>query len=141
MAIVLFDTNILIDSFAGYGAATLELARYEDAVISVITWMEVACKMDKEELAQFRYVLDQMRIRVIHTNEAIMCAAASIRGKSLLTPPKIALPDAIIRATAEIDGRLLITRNPKDFGGLSPSIRVPYTIVGGAAINIQPPPP
>ncbi len=42
MAIVLFDSNILIDHILGYREATVELAAYDDAVISSISWME-AC--------------------------------------------------------------------------------------------------
>ncbi len=42
MAIVLFDTNILIDYFAGHSAAIIELASFDDAIISSLTWIEVA---------------------------------------------------------------------------------------------------
>lgn len=42
MAVVLFDTNILIDHTAGIIEATRELAGYDDAAISAINWMEVA---------------------------------------------------------------------------------------------------
>lgn len=41
MVKVIFDTNILIDHFDGIQSASDELARYEDAAISTITWSEV----------------------------------------------------------------------------------------------------
>jgi predicted nucleic acid-binding protein len=36
--------------------------------------------------------------------------------------------DAIILATAQSRGRVLITRNTKDFPAEMPGIRVPYTL-------------
>jgi hypothetical protein len=36
---------------------------------------------------------------------------------------------------------MVITRNPADFGGVGPLVRVPYDIVGGVAVNIRPLPP
>jgi hypothetical protein len=42
--------------------------------------------------------------RIVHPNNAIMDRVATMRGISLLTPPKIKLPDCIIRATAESQG-------------------------------------
>ena len=67
--------------------------------------------------------------------------AAVIRGRSLKAPPKLPLLDCIIRATAEAHGRVVITRNPGDFGGEGPMVRVPYQIVNGVAVNIRPPLP
>ena len=31
-----------------------------------------------------------------------------------------------------------VTRNPGDFGGEGPKVRVPYDIVDGKAVNIKP---
>jgi hypothetical protein len=42
--------------------------------------------------------------------------------------PRLKSPDAIILATAQIRGRVLITRNTKDFPAAMPGIRVPYTL-------------
>ncbi len=141
MAIVLFDTSILIDNFAGFPAAAVELSSYDDAIISSITWMEVACKMGQTGRQDFNALLAAAGIRVVHPNDDIMERAATIRGDSLTTPPKLKLPDCIIRATAESQRRLVITRNPADFGGEGPLVRVPYEIVAGAAVNIKAPPP
>jgi hypothetical protein len=41
---------------------------------------------------------------------------------------KIKLPDAIIQATAEVEGRVLITRNTRDFPAGVAGIRVPYVL-------------
>lgn len=139
MAIVLFDTTILIDNFQGIPEAVTELASYADAIISSITWVEVACKMDQVQRDGFRALLAGAGIRIVHPNDAIMDLAATIRGDSLLTPPKIKLPDCIIRATAELQGRIIVTRNPADFGGEGPKVRVPYDLDSGVAVNIRAP--
>jgi predicted nucleic acid-binding protein len=39
---------------------------------------------------------------------------------------KIRLPDAIVLATADWEGCILVTRNTKDFSRADPRIRVPY---------------
>jgi len=140
MAIVLFDTNILIDNFTGIREAVVELTNYNDAVISSITWMEVACKMSQTEKQNFKALLAAAGIQIVHPDDDIMERTAEIRGNSLVTPPKIKLPDCIIRATAESQGRLVVTRNPSDFGGEGPMVRVPYDLVNGVAVNVKAPP-
>ncbi|MGV7208325.1 PIN domain-containing protein [Oxalobacteraceae bacterium A2-2] len=139
MISVLFDTNILIDHYAGHAAATDEIAYYSDAAISAISWLEVACRMSRSEEIRFQQWLNQLEIRVIQTTVSIIRTAATIRGASFVLPPKIKLADAIIGGTAWASGRLLITRNPRDFGGESAKVRVPYDIVNGVAVNIRPP--
>jgi predicted nucleic acid-binding protein len=140
MAIVLFDTNILIDHFAGHMAATLELANYDDAIISSLSWIEVACKLSLSQQVEFDTLLADAGVKIVHIDDAIMVRAAAIRRQSLAGPPKVALPDCIIRATAEVAGRTIVTRNPGDFGGIGPMVRVPYEIVDGAVVNIVPAP-
>jgi predicted nucleic acid-binding protein len=82
---------------------------------------------------------------VIHPNANIMRRAAAIRGYSLsIGPRKIPLLDCIIRATAEAYGRVIITRNPRDFYGINSHVRTPYALAkdGGGnvvAVNIEPP--
>lgn len=140
MAIVLFDTNILIDHFAGHMAATMELANYDDAVISSLTWIEVACKLTLTQQGQFDALLDGAGIKIVHMDDDIMVRATAIRRHSIANPPKIAIPDCIIRATAEASGRIIVTRNPADFGGVGAMVRVPYEIVNGAVVKITPAP-
>jgi predicted nucleic acid-binding protein len=41
---------------------------------------------------------------------------------------RIKLPDAIIQATAEGSGRVLVTRNTRDFAPGTPGVRIPYTL-------------
>lgn len=51
--------------------------------------------------------------------------AIEIRGTSLVTGPKIKLPDAIIGATAAIYRMPIVTRNPKDFQWEGIDVHVP----------------
>lgn len=141
MALVLLDTNILIDNLAGHAAAALEILNYENAIISSISWIEVACQMDLSARRSFNAFLEGAGIKTVHPDDDIMDRAATIRRESLLNRPKIPLPDCIIRATAEAAGRIVITRNPADFGGEGALVRVPYDIVDGHAVNIKPPLP
>lgn len=141
MALVLFDTNILVDALKGIQEARQELDFYADPAISVVTWMELIAGVPLLDQRRAHAFLVKLRFTVIHTNDAIMHEAAAVRGASIRTPPKMALPDAIIRATGNVTGRLIITRNKKDFSG--PNIRIPYeldtqTIVH--VINVVPPP-
>jgi predicted nucleic acid-binding protein len=41
---------------------------------------------------------------------------------------RMKLPDAIVWASARRDGRLLVTRNSKDFPPSDPGVRLPYTL-------------
>ena len=132
MGLALFDTNILIDWLDGVDEASDELLSYSPAVISAINWMEVACDLTPAEITILNKFLRDSDIDVIHTSESIMIKAAQLRGTT-----RKKLPDCIIRATAETLGCLVVTRNPSDFGGEGPMVRVPYDIVGGKAVNIR----
>ncbi len=57
-------------------------------------------------------------------DEEIARRAATLRHqrKSLKSP------DAIILASAQVSGRILVTRNTKDFPAEMPGIRVPYKV-------------
>lgn len=134
MVTVLFDTNIVIDQILGIAEATRELAAYDDAAISAITWMEATVKLDNAAIDQFDKRLAESNIKVIHTNYQIMRLASQLRhdtGKKL--------PDCIIRATSLHEGRIVITRNPNDFGGKE-WCHVPYEITAnGIIINVKEP--
>jgi len=122
--LALFDTNILIDYLNGVEKAkkTLEKYSYKPA-ISVITWMEVmvgAKKMTAEHENQTRQFLGQFLL--LPVTDEVSERAVVIRHQS-----KVKLPDAIIWATAQINFRTLISRNPKDFG-TDAGVIMPYQI-------------
>ena len=135
MALVLFDSNIIIDHTLGYSEARSEIAAYDHAAISAITWMEACCKLNVRQRHILEIELLMLGVDVIHTDDAIMHRATELRG---VTRKK--LPDCIIRATADVEGRVVITRDPVDFGGISNArVHMPYRIVDGAVVDVKAP--
>ncbi len=126
MALILFDTNIFIDMLGGCHQASVELNSYPEPAISVITFMELRAGefARPHEKALLDAVLDTFTVLPI--DWAITDEAITVRGNSLLAPPKVKLPDAIIGATAVHWNIPLITRNPKDFKSLAIAVHVPY---------------
>ena len=117
-----FDTNILVDYLNGIAAANHEIERYEEIAISIVTWMEVlAGADDAEEEAITREFLSQFKVQPVE--KAVAERAIKIRRQH-----KLKLPDAIIWATAKELGRILVTRNTKDFSEKDAGIRVPYRV-------------
>jgi predicted nucleic acid-binding protein len=121
-----FDANIIIDALAGFPPARTEIQRAVEygsrAWISRMAWIEVLSKgsdaIVKDALAFLdRFGLDEIDDEISHR-------AAALRRER----PRLKSPDAIILATAQIRGRVLVTRNTKDFPAEMPGIRVPYTL-------------
>jgi predicted nucleic acid-binding protein len=77
---------------------------------------------------QDKPVLDALlaEFTVVQLDPQITEAAISIRGNSLITSPRIKLPDAIIAATALTSDAPLVTRNAKDFARVPIRIHTPY---------------
>jgi predicted nucleic acid-binding protein len=116
-----FDTNILIDYLRGVPQAKIELDRYLDKAISVITWMEIMVGTTESNRDETRLALLDFLCLPITMDVAER--AAAIRSKR-----NVKLPDAIIQATAEVGGRLLVTRNVRDFSAEDPGVRIPYKL-------------
>lgn len=120
------DANILIDALMEHDPAHREMTRIAASGsrmwISRMAWIEVLSKgsdMIVRDALQFlgRFGLDEIDDEISHR-------AAALRRER----PRLKSPDAIILATAQIRGRVLITRNTKDFPAEMPGIRIPYTI-------------
>jgi predicted nucleic acid-binding protein len=117
----LFDTNIVIDYLSGIQDAFNELTVYSDRAISIMTWMEVMVGAMPDREAQRRAVLNMFVILPLTAQVAERAVVERRHGR-------MKLPDAIILATAHESGRLLITRNTKDFSSSHPLVRIPYQI-------------
>ncbi|MRW92418.1 PIN domain-containing protein [Duganella sp. FT80W] len=145
MGLALFDSNIVMDALNGYPQAVAEISYFDDIAISSVAWVEVMSK-PLAESARGKLDCDIVQtalnfladFTIIHSNYAIMIEAARIRANSLLAPPKIRLPDVFILATANVTGRLLVTRNRRDFRGAN--VRFPYDLQDGLVFNVAPPP-
>jgi len=120
-----FDTGIVLDILAGHAPARGELDRALSQGgrpwVSRLTWAEIlsqatpACLRDVEAfLAGFS--IDEV-------DDEIASRAASLRRER----PGLGLLAATVLATAMTRGRVLITRNTKDFPAAMPGIRIPYT--------------
>jgi predicted nucleic acid-binding protein len=121
-----FDSNIIIDTLRGFPQARDEIER---AVlrggrvwISRVVWIEVLSKGEGEGLRRAETLLAGFGIDEV--DEEIASRAAALRRER----PRLKAMDAIILATATLRGRVLVTRNTKDFPAEMPGIRVPYTL-------------
>jgi predicted nucleic acid-binding protein len=119
MVKALFDTNILIDYLNAIPEAREELNRYTDRAISIITWMEVMAGAEGRLEAPTRSFLDGFE--TIGLDARIAEKAVALRRER-----RIKLPDAVIWASAQVNGMLLVTRNTKDFPAGDPGVRAPY---------------
>ena len=117
-----FDTNILIDYLTGIEASRLEIERYDERAISVITCMEVLAGVRNaaEEDVTEMFLRD---FRTVDLTRRIARDAVAIRRHH-----RIRLPDAVIWATARSESALLVTRNTKNFPAADPGVRMPYSI-------------
>lgn len=117
-----FDTNILIDYFNGYEHAADELARYKIKVISIISVIEILVgATTREEDRALRTFLSSFEVREL--SHAITEATVTLRRAH-----KLKIPDAIVYATARVEGCPLVTRNKKDLKPDWPDIRIPYEV-------------
>lgn len=119
-----FDSNVIIDALRGFRQAHLELRRARESGarpwISRLVWIEVMSKGSGEGLRRTEYFLTGFGIDEIDGETGIR--AALLRRER----PRLKLPDAVILASALTRGRILVTRNVKDFPAEMPGIRVPY---------------
>jgi hypothetical protein len=118
---VLFDTNILIDYLRGIAQARAACDRHADRAVSIVTWMEVMAGSTAANEAEARSFLQNFYTLPLDADVAE-------RAFLLRRTNRIKLPDAIIQATAEVSGRILITRNTRDFPPGTPGVLVPYTL-------------
>jgi predicted nucleic acid-binding protein len=121
-----FDSNIIIDALAGFEQARDEIDRATDfgsrAWISRVVWIEVMSKGEGDGLRRAETLLSGFGIDEVDAD--IGQRAAALRSER----PRLKAMDAIILATAQTRGRVLVTRNTKDFPAAMPGIRVPYTL-------------
>lgn len=97
------------------------MARYRRHRISRIAWAEVLAGEpleSRDRVAQILHSFD-----VVEVDARIARTAADIRHAG-----RMKLLDALILATAQVNGAILITRNSKDFPAGMPGIRIPYTL-------------
>ena len=117
-----FDTNIVIDMLHNRPAAWAEVRNVSRAWISRMTWIEVMSGVPDNASTETEEFLRLFAISEIDDEIARRAAALRHQRKSLKSP------DAVILASAQVSGRILVTRNTKDFPAEMPGIRVPYKV-------------
>ena len=114
------DSDVLIDFLQGVDEAAAEIDRYDDACYSIISWMEamIGAATDQERFAA-ETLFDLMR-------RVELSADIAKRAVDLRRQLRVKLSDAIVVATADWEGCILVTRNAQDFDPHDPRIRIPY---------------
>ncbi len=121
MVKALVDSNILIDYLRDIPEALSELALYRDPAICSVSWIEVMVGVTPALESITRNFLD--RFVVVPLDEAVAERAVQLRRTH-----RLKLADAIAWASAQVTGRIFVTRDAKDFARIDPSIRIPYTL-------------
>jgi hypothetical protein len=116
-----FDTNILIDYLKAIPQGLVEVNRYSHVSISLMTWMEIMAGAKSADVDATRRAL--LTFTCLPISQQVAERAFILRRDR-----KLKLPDAIILATAQAAGLLLVTRNTRDFSSADPQIRIPYRI-------------
>ncbi|CAN5611357.1 type II toxin-antitoxin system VapC family toxin [soil metagenome] len=120
--IACIDSDVLIDYFDGILASAEELARYDNLLISRISWMEILVGARTTEQRQ-------VRENFLHQFKLIeLDAAVARRAISLRQEHRLRLPDAIVWGSALVHRALLVTRNTKHFPRDHPGVRQPYAL-------------
>jgi predicted nucleic acid-binding protein len=115
-----FDTNIVIDMLHNRPAAWAEVRNVTRAWISRMTWIEVMSGAPDDAATETEQFLRLFAMSEI--DEEIGRRAAALRQQRT----SLKSPYAVILASAQVSGRILVTRNTKDFPPEMPGIRVPY---------------
>ena len=116
------DSDVLIDYLQGEPRARAELARYQQPHYSVISLIELHCgARNKAERAAVDSLL--ATLTRVELGDEVARRAVEIR-KSL----GLKLPDAVVLASAETEGCILVTRNTRDFPKDDPRVRFPYVL-------------
>lgn len=122
MTDIFFDTNIIIDALAKRPQALAELRRASRPWISRVTWIEVLAGVPAPARLKTEQYLAHYSIRELSPEIARRAADLRFNRRSLR------LPDAVIFASAQDHGAILVTRNAKDFPATMPGIRIPYSL-------------
>ncbi|MDX1924731.1 MAG: type II toxin-antitoxin system VapC family toxin [Rickettsiaceae bacterium] len=117
-----FDTNIIIDYLNGEEKSRKEIEMYNHKYISIITYIEVLVGVldEANEVIVKNFLASFHMINI----EREIADFATILRKQY----RLKIPDALILASAQKIGAILVTRNTKDLSHDIPIVRIPYEI-------------
>jgi len=116
------DTAVLVDALCGREQARAELQRIARPSISRLSWLEIMGGAPQAARDGTEAFLARFLTREI--TPEISRRASELR----FHRRQLSLGDALVYATAQEHGAILITRNTKDFPAQMPGIRIPYTL-------------
>ncbi len=117
-----FDSGVVVDALSGHPKAMAELRRAKRPWLSRISWLEILGEAPAGAREETESFLANFAIREVSAD--IARRAATVRYEK----PRIDLGAALIFATAQEHGGILVTRNIKDFPAATPGIRIPYLV-------------
>ncbi|MBO9582373.1 MAG: PIN domain-containing protein [Sphingobium sp.] len=109
MSEALFDTGILLDALRGHGPAQAELESCKRRYLSRVSWIEIMAEALPDDGDRIERFLRHFNI--VEISDEIAGRAAMLMSQRRAFP----LPSAIILATAQLSGRILVTRNASVF--------------------------
>jgi predicted nucleic acid-binding protein len=118
-----FDTSIVVDMLHNRAVAWAELRSVTRAWIGRMTWIEVMSRVPDDAATETEEFLRPFAMSEIEEEIGRRAAVLRHQRKSLKSP------DAIILASAQVSGRIFVTRNTQDFPAETPGIRVPYQLI------------
>ena len=116
-----FDTGIIVDTLSGHQAAMAELRRVKRPWISRITWLEIMAEVPAAAREETERFLLNFAIREV--TPEIARRAATLKAERA----DLSLAGALVLASAQEHGAILVTRNGAEFPPNLPGIRIPYT--------------
>jgi len=118
----ILDSDVLIDYLQGVQQAHEEIARYRQPHYSMISFIELHCGAHDAGETEAVDLLLATLTRVDLTEEVAR------RAVELRREFRLKLPDAVVLASAEVEGCILVTRNTRDFPKDDPRVRFPYAL-------------
>jgi predicted nucleic acid-binding protein len=125
MTEAMFDTGILADALRGHPAAGAELAGCARRYVSRVSWIELMAQALPDDGDRIERFLRHFNI--VEMSDEIGRRAALLMSQRRALP----LASAIVFASAQLTGRILVTRNAQIFPANMLGIRIPYRLEPG----------
>jgi predicted nucleic acid-binding protein len=122
MSEAMFDTGILLDALQGVPQAEAELQGCKRRYVSRISCIEIMAQALPDDGDRIERFL--RHFNVIELSDEIAHRTAMLMGQRRALP----LASAIILASAQLSGRILVTRNAQLFPSNMLGIRIPYNL-------------
>ena len=112
---MLFDSDVIIWSLRGNPKAQSSLKEDVQRCISAVTYIEVIRGLKtKERMQWWKSLISELKIKIIPIDETIS-TKAMFWSEEFALSHSLELADALIAATADTRGLLLLTGNVKDY--------------------------